>query len=385
MPNNPSANLSSQDQFIALPDGDTRVPDLGPAPATQDPHFQAPTSQDNLCRRCESLHIGTLREERGELVDGVIARIQSSSLHDDCALCIQFAENKSLAVAHNPSTINYPEFVLSRKPFSVSDERGIYQGHSLSLHFELSSLYEVRLYPSTGRFRKNGQYHGVDRSPLGNVLDPYHADFSLARHWLRTCRARHPQECSPSPPRTDILRLIDCRTRRIVPATHGQHYVCLSYVWGAGAADISRDPTILPDVVPKTVEDAMFVAANLDVPFLWVDRYCIDQSNVQEKHTIIQNMDLIYKGGDLTIIASYGSDPHHGLPGVRGTTRRKQHQLRGPTFQYLAAEPVVDEILHSTWNDRGWTVRDPGFGISMFAVTNVVVVSSHAHTIITNG
>jgi hypothetical protein len=72
----------------------------------------------------------------------------------------------------------------------------------------------------------------------------------------------------------------------------------------------------------------MYVAINLDIPFLWVDRYCIDQANSEEKHDLIRNMDRIYEGAEITIIAATGDDPHHGLPGVRGTPRTPQPTLR---------------------------------------------------------
>jgi hypothetical protein len=111
----------------------------------------------------------------------------------------------------------------------------------------------------------------------------------------------------------------------------------------------------LPDDVPKTVQDAMFVAINLDIPFLWVDRYCIDQANPKEKHNVIRNMDRIYQRAEITIIAATGEDRHYGLPGVRGTPRKPQPTLRVCGKVFVAAQEVAGQILESKWSTRGWT------------------------------
>jgi hypothetical protein len=99
--------------------------------------------------------------------------------------------------------------------------------------------------------------------------------------------------------------------------------------------------TELPMDVPKTVEDAMFVTINLEIPSLWVDRYCIDQSNPEEKHDIIRNMNRIYEGADITIIAATGDDSQYGLPGVRGTPWKPQPSLRVCGKLFVAAPEVA--------------------------------------------
>jgi Heterokaryon incompatibility protein (HET) len=72
----------------------------------------------------------------------------------------------------------------------------------------------------------------------------------------------------------------------------------------------------------------MHVTVSLGMEYLWVDRYCIDQSNKQNKHRQIQQMDLIYSAAQLTIIAAAGEDLNLGLPGINGTMRANQELLR---------------------------------------------------------
>jgi hypothetical protein len=106
------------------------------------------------------------------------------------------------------------------------------------------------------------------------------------------------------------------------------------------------------------VEDAMYVAINLDIPFLWVDRYCIDRANSEEKHDLIRNMDRIYEGAEITIIAATGDDPHHSLQGVRGTPRTPQPTLRVCGKAFVAAQEIAGQIQESTWSERGWTYQE---------------------------
>lgn len=40
---------------------------------------------------------------------------------------------------------------------------------------------------------------------------------------------------------------------------------------------------------------------------------CIDQTNLEEKHSQISNMDRIYSKASLVIIAAAEEDPHYGL------------------------------------------------------------------------
>ena len=112
----------------------------------------------------------------------------------------------------------------------------------------------------------------------------------------------------------------------------------------------------LPEETPKTVEDALHVAISLGIPFLWVDRYCIDQDNHHEKHGVIRTMDRIYHAAELTIIAAAGDGPHYGLPGIHRTPRKPQYQLhiKGKTF--TIAEDITQQVEESRWNSRGWYV-----------------------------
>jgi hypothetical protein len=97
----------------------------------------------------------------------------------------------------------------------------------------------------------------------------------------------------------------------------------------------------------------MSVAVDLHIPHLWIDRYCIDQTNIKEKHDIIRNMDKIYKGAQLPIVATVGDNPHHVLPGIGGTPQKAQPFLEGKKTQYISVGTLHEDIRKSKWYSRG--------------------------------
>lgn len=107
-------------------------------------------------------------------------------------------------------------------------------------------------------------------------------------------------------------RFIDCESDSFeaVPRQHGQPYVALSYVWGG--VDLHQDHR----TNKATITDAMTVVRQLGLRYLWVDRYCIDQTDEQLEHHMIRNMDLVHRGATITIVDASGKHADHGLPGV---------------------------------------------------------------------
>ncbi|KAH7466711.1 hypothetical protein FOMA001_g15884 [Fusarium oxysporum f. sp. matthiolae] len=196
------------------------------------------------------------------------------------------------------------------------------------------------------------------------LLKPNYFDFRIACRWWNYCCANHAASCGEDNLSSiDSLRVIDCQTRRIVDAPQGCRYVALSYVWGSSPSDDTSSSKknagkVLPPL-PKTIEDSMCVTKSLSMRYLWVDRYCIDQQDPRDKHRQIQQMDLIYLGAQLTIIAAAGEDPNHGLPGIDGTLRVNQQSIRIGDIFIIQTLPHASWSLHkSRWATRGWTYQE---------------------------
>jgi hypothetical protein len=93
----------------------------------------------------------------------------------------------------------------------------------------------------------------------------------------------------------------------------------------AAAAPQEKSVIRLPKDIPLTIEDAIRVTKDLGCRFLWVDKYCIDQSNETEKQQQCSPMGDIYAGSQITIFA-LGPNSNYGLPGVSSRLRSEQRE-----------------------------------------------------------
>lgn len=195
-------------------------------------------------------------------------------------------------------------------------------------------------------------------------LPRHTVDFDRLRRWLSDCR-RH---SGPHVPPLDLpgMRVIDCELREIVPLPSAHpEYATLSYVWGQPGAPCSTDGK-LPDRLPLTIEDSITVCRELGVRYLWVDRYCIQESH---KHALIRSMHRIYFSSQFTIVAAAGCGPEYGLPGVSSTPRSATtsvgHSIRVGARQLSYIDDIrshlkrsAQQTTDSIWAKRGWTLQE---------------------------
>ncbi|CAH0044918.1 unnamed protein product [Clonostachys solani] len=206
----------------------------------------------------------------------------------------------------------------------------------------------------------NGAAAGLFRPRI--VSESFDSD--RTRKWLRNCRDCHGSECRGPSQTVAAMKLIDCETLEIIPATASMTWVALSYVWATQKEDVSNShpslpPLQLPSPIPRLISDSIAVVKSLEYRYLWVDKYCIDQQNKREKIEHINNMDLIYGGAEVTIIAASGTGEDQGLPGIGATKRSKQQVVELPGFTILSTGPdPTASIAESKWCTRGWTFQE---------------------------
>ncbi|RFU80149.1 heterokaryon incompatibility [Trichoderma arundinaceum] len=182
------------------------------------------------------------------------------------------------------------------------------------------------------------------------------ADMDIVREWLHFCDHHHQGRCSRRPVRAEMqgFRLIDCAQSppQVVERSLREDYVALSYVWGDATVDGGW---------PRVVRDAAAVVTELGFRYLWVDRFCTDDSRPEEKMGHIHRMDEIYEGAAFTIVAAAGDDAMHGLPGVGSTSRPAQPKYKFNTSNVTLVSSLQDPRLlieRSTWYTRGWTYQE---------------------------
>jgi len=202
-------------------------------------------------------------------------------------------------------------------------------------------------------------------------IDPETADFERISTWLQVCGSKHRcVKVSGSLQCVNGTRFIDCVERSIIriddtKASPSINYIALSYVWGSSTTIIRGNPPpdggTLPDLLPNVIEDAIIAVQKLGLRYLWVDQYCIDQSDHDGKTEQIRSMDKIYQNAWATIVACAGLDCEYGLPGIGKRPRFEQLSAKTPDDKMLLIStlpPLSTAIQKSVWATRGWTYQE---------------------------
>lgn len=160
-------------------------------------------------------------------------------------------------------------------------------------------------------------------------------DTSQITRWLNRCVTEHGEQCSKSwvDPSINMprgFRLIDVHERRVVLPQAPFEYVALSYVWSTASSSPEKQKLQLysgnlkeleevnslgDSILPEVVADAVHLCAEIGHRYLWVDRFCIVQDDLDLKAEQIDAMGVIYDRAFLTFVA-LGDDPTPGLTGL---------------------------------------------------------------------
>ncbi|KAK4223994.1 HET-domain-containing protein [Podospora fimiseda] len=191
--------------------------------------------------------------------------------------------------------------------------------------------------------------------PGVKAICPQKVNFAQVKRWINFCTKNHsPEKCRlPSIPELPGFYLIDCWTRSLVTPPQDCQYITLSYVWGQKTVNSSLEGSL-----PSVIQGSISVTMALGYRYLWVDRYCIDQTS-EHKHLQIAQIDRIYSQSVLTIIAAAGHDSDYGLPGVSLRHRHQQEKLKLADFTLIRVPPPTAYTLgNSPWLTRGWTYQE---------------------------
>jgi hypothetical protein len=207
--------------------------------------------------------------------------------------------------------------------------------------------------------------------PLRRVA-PDSIDYTLIKEWITWCQDTHSTSCGLQTREAgerlaglSSFKVIDCSLKKVISAPAGCEYVALSYVWGPETSHPVSDlqpssskftachDASLPENLPETIADAILVALALGMKYLWVDKYCINQSDSEEMDTQISVMDIIYESAYVTIVAGEGS-AISGLPGVTKTPRLPQPSISINGKTWLSSLHGWDLFRASPWSSRAW-------------------------------
>ncbi|KAI0836687.1 HET-domain-containing protein [Hypoxylon sp. FL0890] len=279
-----------------------------------EPHVQLRSSSCRICR--------------------LLAKIKPPSLDGKACSLLAFSAAQALSrkrpptFAHSDSTLLF----VSADPIGLKTFKSALQNGFIGLS-------------------KQGQQFDVGILPM----DPNAIAFAKLQRCVTYCRERHCHLCArPAFRPVAEFRVIDCRDPKqsIVTAPATCRYAALSYVWG----DASEASSL--NGYPRVVADAIEATMSMELQYLWVDRYCIDQNDESDKRRQVSQMGSIYAKAEITIIAAAGTDSTYGLPGI---SRPRQQQGRETINSVTLLEGfphVFYSAKESVWASRGWTYQE---------------------------
>jgi hypothetical protein len=207
----------------------------------------------------------------------------------------------------------------------------------------------------------------------GRIVEPQ-VNIELFKKWLTLCTDVHGKKCAPlawttsqAPGGLRVFRVVDVENMCIVETSPDCRYLTLSYVWGEGNKSLAlrRDnraqlmtPGSLRVLLPKTIRDAVNLVRILGETYIWIDCLCLIQDDPDDMHNGIQNMDVVYEGSALCIVAGSGKHANFVLPGLLPGTRDVQQNIRevSPGVKMMEIEPFYSKFLGTTYMERGWTL-----------------------------
>ncbi|KAK0652670.1 heterokaryon incompatibility protein-domain-containing protein [Cercophora newfieldiana] len=275
-------------------------------------------------------------------------------------------------------------------PYARTESGGFPRSVGLTLNF----FPEITLLADDAPKDENGNPASVNYFP--RAIRPDAIDFAIVRRWLALCSLNHGTACrknialkelNRSHPTLEIdnFRCVDVEENCLVVPPTRCRYAALSYVWGVPGlfttlkANVNEletpgafDKPEYRDLIPPTIRDAMRVAREIKMRYLWVDSLCIVQDeHKDEKTKHILLMDVVYSAADLVIIAAGSAHANAGIAGIDPGSRGFQQPIEqvAPGLRLGFKARWQDGIGASKYYTRGWTFQE-----STFATRSLVFI-----------
>lgn len=331
----------------------------------------AEDAENMLCAFCRHLRLRHLfvclrrqQPDRYPLISlGSLSCLKHRTTCSFCDMVVKIFFKQFQASSECPVLVyNYtggdPERIQCEFPGDIGPpELVLFQRCSLGFNLADSHFARVR-----NLFREATEYPENLTRP--DMFSGERVDWHKVNLWLKECDNKH--EHSSGNQGTPIsalpaeMRLANVRQQCLVRAPPFPRFAALSYVWGDPESDeihakkSNQDTLSIPGglrlgSLPKTISDAMIVCMELDIPYLWVDRFCILQDDEDHKHAQILAMDAIYSNSSITICAAV----------VQTSKPFSRPRSRTAGMEILPILPgLSDSLMDRPWHQRGWTFQE---------------------------
>ncbi|RDL34714.1 uncharacterized protein BP5553_07842 [Venustampulla echinocandica] len=209
-----------------------------------------------------------------------------------------------------------------------------------------------------------------------NLTPSSSESFQLARSWFRNCLDTHLM-CPKPTSRFMPKRVIEVLRFDVLSQNHslrlcerlfenGEPYAALSYCWGTEGQIVTKYENIAQHLeridtqLPATVTDALRIAVELGIRYVWIDALCIIQDDFHDKIQEISQMPLVYSQATVTIVASRARCVQEGFLYKR-TSSQNVFKLpcRCPSGQTGAVllQPWI-ETCREPLDSRAWALQE---------------------------
>ncbi|KAI0465784.1 HET-domain-containing protein [Xylaria cf. heliscus] len=147
------------------------------------------------------------------------------------------------------------------------------------------------------------------------------------KSWITECTEKHEHLLSQeSFMPTRLLKIVDFGQQVCLhfPGTEHNKYAVLSHCWGSIAATTLKSSSlhqlkagIRTEDLPRTFQDAVWLAYQLGIQFLWIDSLCIVQDDPDDWAQESATMHNVYNNSFVTIAASRATESSEGFLGNR--------------------------------------------------------------------
>lgn len=160
------------------------------------------------------------------------------------------------------------------------------------------------------------------------------------------------------------LRLVDSAS------VQKDHYAALSHRWGVLTEDQkfctykrnieSMKTGVDVDRLPRSFQDAVIVARELGVKYLWIDSICIIQDDEEDWKAEAGKMEQVFSGAHFTIGATVAESSLEGF--IRDRDERPCLRLPQTKDGALYICPAIDnfhrDVELAELNQRGWVLQE---------------------------
>lgn len=213
-----------------------------------------------------------------------------------------------------------------------------------------------------------------ENSSMLRLVEPIEDVFEIARGWLNTCTEEH-ERCKAEETNVLPTRLlsIDADPPRLVltaDLTTKPRYATLSHRWSKNepskllAENLKLRLNSIPlEELPKSFTDAIKIARELGLGYLWIDAICIIQDDEEDWLKESSLMSSVYGGTSLNIAASSATDASKGCflksPYYSGGLRAKitingQERVQDFKGQDAYERPTSKSLLAT----RAWALQE---------------------------